>query len=186
MLRTSDLNTDGVAQHSWRGREFGRCRRRAAPPAAGAANLVHMRRWMLVALLVVGACSSPEAGPTTAAPSPSVSASPSASATAFCLDLQTFQLGVLIYRDEVAKATRGALEMDLDAQKSRAFTVARLAAEMQSTVPADLADPFRITVDAVAASAAKLVPGTPLAEVAEPLYGEQVVNAFRTVNAYRC
>jgi hypothetical protein len=40
---------------------------------------------------------------------------------------------------------------------------------MQSTVPADLADPFRITVEAVAASAAKLVPGTPLVEIAEPL-----------------
>lgn len=76
--------------------------------------------------------------------------------------------------------------MDLEAQKFRAFTVARLAAEMQSTVPADLADPFRITVDAVAASAAKLAPGTPVAEIGKLLYGEQVVNAFRTVDAYHC
>jgi hypothetical protein len=149
--------------------------------------VTYTRRWIWIALVLgVTACSAPQDTPAAAPSSSAPSASASPSASAFCLDLTVFQLGALLYRDDVVKAARGARDFDVAMAQYRAATVARLAAEMQSTVPPDIADPFRRVVDAVAASAANLKPGVALGQVAAPLVSADVVAAFLLVNECRC
>ncbi|MGW8066596.1 hypothetical protein ACVV2G_31025 [Streptomyces ziwulingensis] len=155
------------------------------------------RRWILAfaaAMTVAGCSSSPEAAPPASAPaSASARASsstpttrPSATATsAFCLDLSTFQVGVIAYSAEVGAAIEGE-PLDFKELRRKAALIAGMGERMQASAPPDVAKHFRTVLKAIATSASNLKSGATGRDVVDPVYGERNRPAFDAVNEYDC
>jgi hypothetical protein len=116
--------------------------------------------------------------PTTAAPSPR-------NTSAFCLDLSTFQVGVLSFRADAGKAIQGE-PLDFTELRRKAALIARYGKEMRATAPPDIAEHFTTVLDAVATSARGLKQGGSARAVIEPLYGKRNQAAFEAVQKYEC
>jgi hypothetical protein len=154
------------------------------------------RVWILVtaaALAVpLGGCSGsdePDTAPK-AAPKPSgassASASPSAKPTsAFCLDLEVFQVGLVTYRGGVGRAVRGE-QLDLKEMRRRADIVVSMGEKMKASAPPDIAPQFATVLKSVKTSAGRLKPGGKVRDVLDPLYGQRTAPAFDAVEKYEC
>ncbi|MGH3392409.1 MAG: hypothetical protein ACRDOO_26365 [Actinomadura sp.] len=148
------------------------------------------RSWscaMALALMTAG-CSTPAAAPP-APPSPkasSTAAAPTPSPTsAFCLDLTTFQVGVVVFRGDVGKAIRGQ-PLDFEDLRQRAVMIDLIGKKMQASAPPDIAGQFRTVLKAINTSASRLKPGANVRDVVDPLYGKRNRPAFDAVEHYEC
>ncbi|MFI0350281.1 hypothetical protein [Actinomadura sp. 9N407] len=143
----------------------------------------------LAASLTAAGCSG--SGSTTASASPSTTRSaaaptPSPSSTsAFCLDLSTFQVGVLSYRGDAGRAIQGR-PLDFTEMRRKAALIASWGKRMRADAPPDIAEDFQTVLDAVATSARKLKPGGSARAVVDPLYGKSNRGAFDAVSKYEC
>ncbi|MGP4024502.1 hypothetical protein [Actinomadura sp. 3N407] len=145
---------------------------------------------LLAATLITAGCSGSDttSSASQASPTPSkASATPSASATssAFCLDLSTFQVGVLAYRAGAGKAINGE-PLDFKELRRKATLVLRMAEQMKSSAPPDIAEHFRTVLKAIKASSSNLKDGSTVRDVVDPLYGKKNEPAFEAVTAYEC
>jgi len=142
----------------------------------------------MAAALMIAGCSSPHAALRKPAPKAS-SASPATPATtpasAFCLDLTVFQVGVVVYRGDVVEAARGR-SVDLNDLRKRAALIAHTGKEMRASAPPDIAGRFRAVLDAISASARRLKPGAKVREIVTPLFNEHINPAFDAVGKYKC
>ncbi|MEV0831354.1 hypothetical protein [Nonomuraea rubra] len=146
-----------------------------------------------ITLLIAG-CATPRAAskpaPTTAPPStgPSPSAATAtpapAGTSAFCLDLTTFQIGILVWRNDVLEEVRKG-SPDLKGLQQRAVMIEYIGEKMQESAPADIAKQLRAVRKAIAASAMALKPGRNVRDVIEPLYNKRITPAFDAVDAYQ-
>lgn len=146
---------------------------------------------MMVALvsaaLAVAGCSTSAspASPASKAP-PTGSPTPSPQKTsAFCLDLSTFNIGVLSYRADAGKAIQGE-PLDFKELRRKAKLVASSGERMRASAPPDIAEQFEVVLDAVAESARGLKVGGSARKVVDPLYGEKNRAAFDAVSKYEC
>jgi hypothetical protein len=145
----------------------------------------------LAASIAMAGCSGP--GSSSASPSSLSSGTKRAAAaapsprntSAFCLDLRTFQAGVVVFRGDVGKATRGQA-LDFSDLRERAALIAVHGEKMQPTAPPDIAEEFESVLDAITISASMLKPGSSTRDVVDPLYGERYRGAFDAVNEYKC
>lgn len=159
------------------------------------------RRWplaMAAALLAAGCSNSPDnpdtpdaarpASPHASAPpssgTPTTLATPTAT-SAFCLDLNTFQVGVVTFRSDVGAAIDGKA-LDFEDLRTRAVLIAHMGKEMKASAPQDIAEEFRVVLKAIETSASRLKEGTKVRDVVDPLFGEQNLPAFDAVNDYDC
>ncbi|MEJ1199284.1 MULTISPECIES: hypothetical protein [unclassified Streptomyces] len=154
-------------------------------------------RWTLAivaaATTMAGCSNSPEAAPPETAPPTSAPASsstpttrPSATATsAFCLDLSTFQVGVIAYSAEVGAAIEGE-PLDFKELRRKAVLIAGMGERMQASAPPDVAKHFRTVLKAIDTSASHLKSGAKTRDVVDPVYGERNRPAFDAVNNYDC
>ncbi|MFI7408924.1 hypothetical protein ACIBU0_09685 [Streptomyces sp. NPDC049627] len=146
---------------------------------------------MAAALMVAGCSSSgsPDAAPTASSPAATSSTPrprPTATATsAFCLDLETFQVGVVAFRSDVGAAIEGQ-PLDFEDLRARAALIARTGKEMQASAPRDIAGHFRAVLKAIDASASGLKQGAKVRDVVDPLYGKHILPAFDAVDSYDC
>lgn len=148
---------------------------------------------MAAAMTMSGCSSSPKDASTDSAPSASAPISsstpatrPSPSATsAFCLDLSTFQVGVIGYSSEVGAATEGE-PLDFEELRRKAALIANMGEGMQASAPPDVAKHFRTVLKAIETSASNLKSGATTRDVLEPVYGERNRPAFDAVNNYEC
>jgi hypothetical protein len=145
----------------------------------------------LVAVLTLAGCSG-GSGSSSASPSSRARAATTAAASpsprntsAFCLDLSTFQVGVLAFRSEAGKAMQGQ-PLDFTELRRKAALVATWGKEMRATAPPDIAEHFRTVLDAIATSARRLKPGGSARAVLDPLYGKRNQAAFEAVQKYEC
>jgi len=95
-----------------------------------------------------------------------------------------FQVGLVVFRGDVAQAVHDDQPLDIADLRARAATIARIGQEMRSSPPRKIAAQFRTVLAAVASSAAKMRPGGNLSDVVEPLYGQQNAAAFDAVDNY--
>lgn len=153
---------------------------------------------MAAALLAAGCSNSPDTPdtPDAARPaSPHASAPPSSgtpttlptptATSAFCLDLNTFQVGVVTFRSDVGAAIDGKA-LDFEDLRTRAVLIAHMGKEMKASAPQDIAEEFRVVLKAIETSASRLKEGTKVRDVVDPLFGEQNLPAFDAVNDYDC
>ncbi|MER7403702.1 hypothetical protein ABT373_14720 [Streptomyces sp. NPDC000070] len=154
------------------------------------------RRWILAtaaAMTMAGCSSSPEAASPEAVPPASAPASsstptarPSATASsAFCLDLPTFQVGVIAYSAEVGAAIEGE-PLDFKELRRKAALIADMGEAMQASAPPDVAKHFRTVLKAIDTSASNLKSGAKARDVVDPVYGEHNRPAFDAVDDYDC
>lgn len=157
------------------------------------------RRWTLAIVVAAAAttmagCSdslepaSPEAAPPASVPTSSSTPTtrPSATATsAFCLDLSTFQVGVIAYSAEVGAAIEGE-PLDFKELRRKAVLIAGMGERMQASAPPDVAKHFRTVLKAIDTSASHLKSGAKTRDVVDPVYGERNRPAFDAVNNYDC
>lgn len=137
------------------------------------------------AAFVLAGCSATGARPVST-PKASVTASASRTpASAFCLDLTTFQVGVTVFRGDAGKALEGQ-PLDFKELRRKAAIIASMGAEMRASAPPDIAAQFRTVLGAVKASASKLKSGSSVRDVIEPLYGQRNQAAFDAVDKYTC
>lgn len=151
----------------------------------------------LAAALTLAGCSDspgdePESSPraSSASKSGSPSASPAAKPgpdpdSAFCLDLEVYQVGVVVLRSDMLKAAQGE-PTDIEDLKQRAATVEMMGDEMKASAPPDIAEDFRAVRKAIHTSASRLKPGASGAAVVGPLLGDGINPAFDAVNEYGC
>ncbi|MGC9535601.1 hypothetical protein [Streptomyces sp. UG1] len=145
---------------------------------------------MAAALMTAGCSSSTDAAPPASAPA---SAAPSAatarpSATeisAFCLNLSTFQVGVIAYSAEVGAAIEGQ-PLDFKELRRKAALIADTGEPMRASAPSDIAEEFRTVLKAIDTSASNLRSGAKARDVVDPVYGERNRPAFDAVNDYDC
>ncbi|XVQ11736.1 hypothetical protein ACQP1W_03875 [Spirillospora sp. CA-255316] len=129
--------------------------------------------------------AAPKAAPESSAAS-SASASPSAKPTsAFCLDLETFQVGVVAYRGGVGGAAGGE-RLDLKEMRRRADIVIAIGEKMRAGAPPDIAPQFTTVLEAIKTSSGKLKPGNKVRDVLDPVYGQRTRPAFDAVEKYEC
>lgn len=153
--------------------------------------MIAPRRWILTlaaALTMAGCSNSPDPGPSASAPASSNSptAEPSATkASAFCLDLETYNVGVVVFRADVGKAIEGE-PLDIKELRQRAVMISLMGKEMKASAPPDIAEEFNAVRKAIAASASKLKAGAKARDVVDPLYGDSVNPAFDALNDYEC
>ncbi|WP_181785278.1 hypothetical protein [Streptomyces phytophilus] len=147
---------------------------------------------MLAPLMMAGCSSSPDAAspasdPASVSASPSAStASPSATATsAFCLDLSTFQVGVIAYRGDVGAAIEGQ-PLDFKELRRKAALIADIGGNMRTSAPPDIAEEFRTVLKAIDTSVSNLKSGAETRDVVDPVYGERNRPAFDAVDNYDC
>ncbi|MCX4884238.1 MULTISPECIES: hypothetical protein [unclassified Streptomyces] len=147
---------------------------------------------MAAALLTAGCSRSPDTAPprslpASSSPPPSAStARPSATATsAFCLDLSTFQVGVIAYRSEVGAAIEGQ-PLDFKGLRRKAALIADIGERMRSSAPPDIAEEFRTVLKAIDTSASNLKSDAEARDVLDPVYGERNRPAFDAVDHYDC
>ncbi|WP_407562372.1 hypothetical protein [Streptomyces sp. 184] len=132
--------------------------------------------------------SSPRAS--SGSPSASTPASPAAKPgadpdSAFCLDLEVYQVGLVTFRADVLRAAQGE-PTDIEDLKARAANVEMLGDEMKSTAPPDIAEDFHAVRKAVRTSANRLKPGASGTALVGPLLGDDVNPSFDAMNAYEC
>ncbi|MFC5745924.1 hypothetical protein [Actinomadura rugatobispora] len=146
------------------------------------------RVWILLtagALAVAGCSDEPEAAPKPPAAS-AASASPSAKPTsAFCLDLELFRVGAVVYRGGVGRAVRGE-EIDLDESRRQAGRTIAMGERMKASAPPDIAPQFTTALEALKTSSGRLKPGSEVRDVLDPVYGKQAQAAFDAVDKYEC
>jgi hypothetical protein len=106
-------------------------------------------------------------------------------ASAFCLDLTTFQVGLTVFRGDVGKAIRGQ-PLDFEDLRKRAALISHMGEEMRASAPSDIAEEFRTVLSAVKTSASKLKTGSSVRDVVDPLYGKRNQPAFDAVDKYTC
>lgn len=147
---------------------------------------------MVAALMTAGCSSFPDAAPpasvpeSTPAPSSTPTARPTATASsAFCLDLTTFQVGVVAFRSDVGAAIEGQ-PLDFEDLRTRAALITHTGREMKASAPRDIAEEFRVVLKAIDSSARSLKKGARVRDVVDPLYGEHNSPAFDAVNDYDC
>ncbi|AXK33611.1 hypothetical protein DVA86_14065 [Streptomyces armeniacus] len=143
---------------------------------------------MAAALTMVGCSNSPDSEPPSSAPASSGSptAEPSPTETsAFCLDLETYQVGVVAFRADVGRAAGGE-PLDIKALRQRAAMISLMGKNMKASAPSDIAGEFRAVRKAIATSSGKLKAGTQVRDVVSPLYGKGINPAFDALNDYEC
>ncbi|MDF3148394.1 hypothetical protein [Streptomyces sp. T21Q-yed] len=147
---------------------------------------------MAAALTLAGCSNSPDAAPSASASasaptsSSTSTARPTATATsAFCLDLSTFQVGVVAFRSDVGAAIEGQ-PLDFEDLRRRAALIAHTGREMKASAPPDIAEEFRTVLKAIDTSASRLKPDAKVRDVVDPLYGEPNRPAFDAVDNYDC
>lgn len=140
----------------------------------------------LAALLITAGCSGSDA---TSSASPKASATPSATATAtssaFCLDLSTFQVGLLAYSADIARAIDGE-PINLKEMRRRAALTLRIGEKMKSSAPPDIAEQFRTVLKALKTSSSNLKEDSTVLDAADPIYGKKNRAAFDAVDHYEC
>ncbi|MET7639716.1 hypothetical protein [Streptomyces sp. NPDC005438] len=135
-------------------------------------------------LTTVGCSSSPEYRPPKSTPTPS--SSPSATkASAFCLGLSTYEVHVVFFRAEVAKALHGN-PLDMKDLRRRATMISYLAKPMKASTPPEVADDFRVVNKAVDTTAGRLKAGARVKDIVDPVYNERVKAATDALNRYEC
>ncbi|MFG2732562.1 hypothetical protein [Streptomyces canus] len=144
---------------------------------------------MMVTAMMTAGCSGsadPGADSHSAAPSTSAPASPSPSPTsAFCLDLTSFQVGVVAYRGDLADAVHSQ-QLDLKGLRQRAAVIVHMGEEMQASAPPDIAKQFRTVLGAIKRSSSKLKPDSQLRDVVDPVFNEKGNPSFDAVDEYDC
>lgn len=145
---------------------------------------------VLAAALIAAGCSGSDdtaSAPPASPVSSKASATPSASATSspFCLDLSTFQVGVLSYRANAGKAINGE-PLDFKELRRKATLTLRIGERMKSSAPPDIADQFRTVLKALKTSSSNLKEGSTVRDVVDPLYGKKNKSAFEAVSSYEC
>jgi hypothetical protein len=141
-----------------------------------------------MAALAMAGCSSTDTARPAATAGASHPAPPSptrTAASAFCLDLSTFQVAVIMYRSEAGKAIDGK-PLDFKDLRERAAMIAQYGAEMRGSAPPDIAARFRTVLTAVKGSASRLKTGSSVRDVVDPLYGARNRPAFDAVDRYHC
>jgi hypothetical protein len=150
-------------------------------------------RWIfaMAAALMLAGCSTPDSAPAASGPeasntsnSATASATPTATSV-FCLDLETFQVGIVVFRGDVLRAVRGQ-PLDFEDLRKRAVYIAHIGKEMQESAPPDIAEQFRAVLKAIRTSASRLKSGAKVRDVVNPLYGDHINPTFDAVNTYRC
>lgn len=156
---------------------------RYAPPMHAPRALMSV---LAVGLIATGCSGSDSASSASQAPPTSSSPSPSPSPTsAFCLDLSTFQVGVVAYRGDVGRLIQGE-QGDLKELRRKAKLTLRIGEKMKSSAPPDIADQFRTVLKALKTSSSNLKAGSKVTEVADPVYGKKNRPAFEAVSGYEC
>ncbi|MEO3872841.1 hypothetical protein ABGB18_28845 [Nonomuraea sp. B12E4] len=147
---------------------------------------------LIPALLSCGAAPErPAAGspPATARTSPSATAKPApsvtASSSAFCLDLDTFNVALVIYASTVGKAVEGE-PVDFKEARRLAGIIADYGEAMEGSVPPDIADAFHNQVKAVRKSSSRLSTRSRVVELVDPMYNDKAVAARKALSAYEC
>ena len=142
---------------------------------------------LVMAAFVMAGCSTNAARPaSTPRTSPTATASPSrTTASAFCLDLTAFQVGVTVFRGEVGKAIERQ-PLDFKDLRKKAALIAHMGEEMRATAPPDIAEQFRAVLTAVKTSGSKLKTGSSVHDAVDPLYGKRNQPAFDAVEKYKC
>ena len=142
---------------------------------------------MAAALLVAGCThrdgDAPASGPSASATR--TSAPTSTPTSGFCLDLTTFQVGVVVFRGDVVDAVRGRA-LDFEDLKKRAAYIAFMGKQMRDSAPPDIAEQFRTVLDAIATSASRMKAGAKVGDIVDPLYDERNSAAFDAVDKYEC
>ncbi len=139
---------------------------------------------MAAALMTAGCSSSPDAAPPASVPASSSASTTRPSATptsAFCLNLSTFQVGVVAYSAEVGAAIEGE-PLDFKELRRKAALIAETGEPMQASAPPDIAEEFRTVLKAIDTSASNLKSGANARDVLDPVYGERNRPAFEAVN----
>ena len=140
----------------------------------------------MAAALTMAGCSSPDSAPREPAPKASRPATPSPTpSSAFCLDLPSFQVGVVVFRADVLKSIRGE-SLDTQDLKKRAAIIAHVGKEMRASAPPDIAGRFRAVLEAISTSAHRMTPGTKVRDVVSPLFNKRIDPAFDAVDEYKC
>jgi hypothetical protein len=145
---------------------------------------------LVLATFMMAGCSTTDAARSASAPRTSPTATATASpsrttASAFCLDLTTFKVGVTVFRGDVGKAIEGQ-RLDFKDLRKRAALIAHMGEEMRASAPPDIAKQFRTVLGAVKTSASKLKTGSSVRDVVDPLYGKRNQSAFDAVDKYTC
>jgi hypothetical protein len=143
---------------------------------------------LVMTAFVMAGCSTTNAARPASTPrtSPTATASPRrTTASAFCLDLTTFQVGVTVFRGEVGKAIERQ-PLDFKDLRKKAAIIAHMGEEMRASAPPDIAEQFRTVLSAVKTSASKLKTGSSVRDVVDPLYGKRYQPAFDAVDKYKC
>ncbi|MFE6177155.1 hypothetical protein [Streptomyces sp. NPDC056464] len=147
---------------------------------------------MGAAVLMAGCSGAPDGAADRTAPTSAPASSSASSAgptptpsSAFCLDLSTFQVGVVAFRADVGKAIEGE-PLDFEELRLRADAIARMGKEMRSSAPPDIAEQFRAVLKAIDTSASGLKRGAQVRDVVDPLYGEKNAPSFDAVDDYDC
>ncbi|WP_433464876.1 hypothetical protein [Spirillospora sp. CA-128828] len=147
------------------------------------------RTWaftLTAALIATGCSTSDNASSAASRSSSKAPASPTPSPTsAFCLDLSTFQVGVLSFRSGVGKAISGQ-PLDFKELRRQATLVLHWGEEMETSAPPDIAEQFRTVLKAIKTSSSKLKDGSKVRDVVDPLYGKEDSAAFDAVEKYDC
>lgn len=131
---------------------------------------------------MVAGCSKPHSRPKTTTPA---ARPPTKAASAFCLDLTTFQVGVVVFRGDVVGMVRGQ-RPDLKELRRKATVIAFTGKEMRASAPPDIAAQFQAVLKAVRTSASHLKPGATVGDVVRPVFNDHVNPAFDAVDRYKC
>ncbi|MET7331073.1 hypothetical protein [Nonomuraea sp. NPDC005650] len=147
---------------------------------------------VLIPALVSCGGGQPAAGPSPAAAQTSVPAAPESTPTtttpspsAFCLDLNTFNVALVMYASTVGKAIENQ-PVDFKEARRLAGIIADYAKSMERSVPPDIADAFHNQVKAVRGSSRKLSTRNRVFEIVDPMYNDKAVAARKALSAYEC
>ncbi|MEU6715520.1 hypothetical protein ABZ897_29000 [Nonomuraea sp. NPDC046802] len=148
--------------------------------------------YVVIAALMMAGCATPEAAPPSTGPprspaavTPTIAAPTPTPTTAsdFCLGLPSFEVGALVWRDDVVKGAGGE-SLDIKGLRERAALIELTAKGMQESVPPDIAKQFRAVRKAIKTSASRLKAGAKVRDVLAPLYGKRIISAFLAVSRY--
>jgi hypothetical protein len=101
--------------------------------------------------------------------------------------MQALQVGVLVYRDDVLKAARGAQQLDVEGMRQRAVSIGYLGQSVLAHAPQAISGQLHTVLDAIATSADRMAqPGATVGDVYDPLFNDAVTPAFDAVDKYAC
>lgn len=135
--------------------------------------------------LTVAACSNTHAAKPRATPKPATTRPSTKAASAFCLDLTAFQVGVVVFRGDVVDMVRGK-RPDLKDLRRRAALIGVTGTEMRASAPPDIAEQFRVALKAIKTSASHMKAGATVGDVVRPVFNDRVNPAFDALDKYRC